>query len=544
MDKKRKTGRIVPLDPALRKTKRNKKRRPASFKNPNLEKQENRKKRRRQTESIQEHKRGMAIRRSTTFVAGLFFVAVLIYLVQTLFIFMTTPDIPVEMVRMGTVDTPQVIRGIIIRDETVYYAPRDGVLQFERYNYERVRPGTVVASIQNVQAITGIQNSINQVEEQIMRIQDIRGDVSAVDPAVNMINGRIQNVVDTRLNRHINLDVADAFTLRDSITQNVSFRNQMIVSENISIDAQAGIHHQSLMGQLNINQDTVVVEEGGVLAPLVDGFETTLNFENMYYLTREQTLQGMDYNQMLPRREIRYNDEIFKIINSNRWYIAAYISNDLVENMSAGNWQTIYIEGRSNPLSVRIHHISPGFEESFVIFRSTAYMIDFLNTRSILFKTTDTVQYGLRIANSAITEHAYLAVPLVCVHEDDDDQTYVVRVIGDEDLVIPVTIRRRDDYFAFVSSNTAFLEMGNTLRENVDLSSTRIVSEEQLFSGVYRVVSGIATFTHIHLQNYLSTNEVHTILDPSINPGLRVHDHIVADASLIEDGDIVFSGVR
>ena len=541
-------GKVVPMDPALRRSKPHKGRRSASpdRKRTNKAEKIQKIKRRRQTESIQEHKRGMSIRRSTTFVAGLFFVAVLIYLVRTLFTFMTTPDIPVEMIRVGSVDVPQVIEGIIIRDETVYTAPRDGVVQFHVYNYERVRPGAVVASIQNVQAVANIQDGLVQVEERIMEIQDIRGNLSAADPAVQLINGRIQNMVDQRLSRHINLNMTEAYALRDSIVQNVNRRNQMIVAETLDVDVRAdlGLQHQILMGQLDTNLTNVAIGEGGILAPMIDGFEADLTFENMYYLTREQTLPNLDFNQILPQREVYYGDEVFKIVNNNRWYIAAYIPNELVEGFNTAVPRNIFIEGRSNPLTVNIHHISPGFEESFVIFSSTAYMIDFLNTRNIAFRTTDTVQYGLRVSNTAIAERAYLEIPLACIH-GEDQQTYVVRVMGDEDLVIPISITSRDSYVALVSADLDFLGMGSILREKEDPSATRIVSEKRLVQGVFRVINGIASFAPVNLPEYMPEGGGHIILDPALNPSIRAYDHhIVTDASAVEDGDIVFGGVR
>jgi len=542
-------GKVVPMDPALRKSRKG--RRPpvaSEQKKRPAQTTEAVKKRKRPTESIKEHKRGMAIRRSTTLVAGLFFVVVLIYLVQTLFAFMTNPEIPVEMVRMDSVDIPQVIEGIIIRDETVYLAPRDGVIQFAVNSYDRVQPGAMVGSIQDVQTVVGIRDSISQVEEQIMRLQDIRGNLSAADPAIRMINGQIQNMVDQRLSRHINLNMSEAFSLRDSITQNVNIRNQMIVAENLDVGVRAdlNIQHQVLMDQLDTNQAPIVIEGGGIMAPITDGFEAVLNFENMYYLTQEQTRQNVDFNQIIPRREVEYGDDVFKIINSNRWYIAAYIPHEMAEDFNVGDMRDIYIEGRRTPLTVRVHHIVPGFQDSFVIFRSTAYMIDFLNTRSIFFRTVDTVQHGLRIANTAITARNYLAIPLDCVHGDefDEDQQYVIRVIGDEDLRVPIAPVDQDDYFAFVSAGSDFLNVGSLLRERENPSATRMIAEERLVQGVFRVVNGIAVFVPIHLPEYASIGGLYSILDPSFNSGIREHDHIVTDASLVEDGDIVFSGVR
>ena len=542
-------GKVIPMDPALRKRKqKNRHVPPLSKSQSSMPKKNSREKKLRlHTESIQEFKRGRAINRSTTFVAGLFFIFVLVYLLRTLFTFFNTPEIPVSMVRMGSVDAPVVVEGIIIRDETVYTAARDGVVHFYVNYYDRVRPGTVVASIQNLQEADGIQRSISQVELDLIRLQEVRGNLSAADPAIQRINGQISNMVDQRLSRHIQFNMSEVYSLRDAIVQNVNMRNQIIVAENLNanVRAELGVNHQMLMNQLDANRLNVTVGGGGIIVPTVDGFEEQLTFQNMYYLNQNMTRQNIDFSQFLPRREVEYGDGIFKVVNSNIWYIAAHIPNDLVEDMNTRDTVTLYIEGQREPLSVQVHNMEPGFQETFVIFRSTRYMHNFFDTRSIFFRTTDTVQDGLRIANTAITEEEHLIIPLSAIHEGDEDQLYVIRVIGYEDIKVPISsVSMQDDYFAFVlSKEHEILSAGNTLRERGKPDSTRIITEQPL-TGVFRVNNGIATFATIYIRPEDPVGGVYTIINPALNPSLRLYDHIVTDAALVRHGDIVFSGVR
>ena len=537
-------GKVLHIDPSRRRTRKAGPPPPSANKRTSGGRKGKRRLFWRETENLQEYKRGMAINRSTTIVAGLFFIFVFIYLVRTLFAFFTTPEIPVEMIRMDSIDISLIVEGIIIRDETVYSASRDGVVHFYVNDYVRVQPGALVSSIQNVQALDSIRQSISHVEEQIFELQNIRGELSAVDPAIQRINGQIRNMVDQRLSRHIQLNTSEAYSLRDSIVQNVNTRNRMIVAENLGaqIRADFNIYHETLMGELGANRTGLYIRHGGIVAPVVDGFETDLTFESMYRLSREQTRQNVDFDQIIPRREVSYGDDVFKIVNSNRWYIAAYIPNKLIEGWSVGDRRSLFLEGRRGSLPVRVHYMNPGFQDSFVIFRATSYMIDFLNTRSIFFRTSDTVQHGFRIANTAIIEYSQLAIPLSLVHEGE--QAYVVRVAGDEDLIIPIAVIDKDDYFAFIPKYTEFLAVGNVLREAENPFNTRMISEYRNVQGVFRVNAGIAEFVSIVLPDDAPAGSVYTILNPSLNPRLRLHDHIVSDASLVQEGDIVFSGVR
>jgi len=491
---------------------------------------------------------GQVVRRSvnlsTIVVAWLFFIVVLVYLVQALFNFFNTPEIPVDMLRLGSIDTPTVFEGIIIRDETIYTAPQDGVLHFSVAAHERIRPGTEVASIQNIDRVAGIQRSISHVEEQILNLQDIRGDLAASDPAVQLINAQITNMVDTRLNRHINLNVSEAFALRDAITQSVNTRNQMIVSENIGIDLRAGlsIQHNALMGELNANRAPIRIGGGGTLATVVDGFEGELTPETMYALTPLQTRQNVDFNRIIMQQEVYEGDPAFKIVNSNIWFIAAYVPNGFVENANVGTFMPLYISGRAEPLTMQLHHLQPGVEESFVIFRSTAFMTEFLNTRSVFFRLSETINQGFMIPNTAITEERYLIVPLNFIH--GYESPFVIRVLNDEDMVIPIIIEDRDEFVAFIPAETPNLAVGNTLRSQENLQTTGMIMEERVLNGVFRVDRGIAVFVPIYKNEDTPTGSVFTVLDPAINSRLREFQHIVTDAATVDVNDIVFRGVR
>ncbi|MCL2399451.1 MAG: hypothetical protein FWC91_06885 [Defluviitaleaceae bacterium] len=537
----RKKGKVIPLDPALRRQQQ--KRRPRPRSDNVTRNAPKRKNTGLQTGSIQEYKRAKSINRSTAFVAGLFFLFVLIYLIQTLFIFFNTPEIPVEMVQLGSISAPVIIEGIIIRDETVYTANRNGFVQFYVNNFSRVRPQERVASIQNIGAVTHIREYISNAEENILGT--IRGNQSAADPNIQRINTQIRNLMDQRLSRNIRLNMAEVYALRDTIVQHVDIRNQMIFN-NLESNAWAeqNINYRFLNDQLDANLSYIRINNGGIMTSIVDGFENYLTFDNMYYLTREETRQNVDFDQIFHRREIAFGDDAFKIVNSNRWYIAAYIPNELVENFETGDMYNIFIEGRREPLDVHIHHMVPGIQETFVIFRSTRYMLDFLETRSIFFRTTDVLQRGLMVANTAIIEREYLMIPLPAIHEGNRE--YVILVNDSGDRQIHVVVTDSDDYYAFVPTHHASnLGVGSVLRNSFDPETTIIISDERIVQGAFRVNTGIAAFVAIHLSENTPVNERYTILDPVLNIGsLRLNDHIVTDASQVEDGDIVFSRVR
>jgi len=490
--------------------------------------------------STKAHKKNVASNRSTSFVAGLFFLVVLGYLVHNLYSFLTAPYIPVEMIQMGNIGTPTIVEGIIIRDETVYTAPRAGEIRYNVRENDRVRPRTVVASIQNPNVVDSINDSLNEVGNEAQRINDLRGELS--DPAIRDIDRQIRNMIDSRLSRHIRPNMAEVYTLRDNIAQNISIRNQIIMNENRDVIAEIDRELQILQNQLNSSMEEIRIIHGGIMTPIIDGLENYLTFGNMRQLTREETRQNVNRNPIASRRDFQEGDNVFKIVHSNTWYIAAYIPNNLMEDFRG----RIYIEGRIAPLEVSIFHREVGYTETFVLLRSTRFMIDYLDTRSVFFSFVDSNPQGLRISNTAIESRTYLLIPIEFVHgETPYVQPFVQRVFGADYETIPLSVGLERDYYVYaVAADSFSLRLGDTLIHNYDSSIVHNITEERILQGVYRITTGFAAFTPIYIPEGTPADAFYTVLDPTLNPGIRANNHIVTDASMAYDGKIIFSRVR
>jgi hypothetical protein len=355
-------------------------------------------------------------------------------------------------------------------------------------------------------------------------------------------------MVDRRLTGMTNPRMQDIYALKDSVTQSIGIRNQIIINENQHTRAELSIQQQHLHNQLSVNRFTMYAQGSGIVSPFIDGWERIFTFANVTQLTREQTRTRVDYNTVLPQREATEDEPVFKIVNSNDWFVAAFLPNEEVAGIRVGETRTIYIEGPAGftPVSMRVHHVDAGFVETFVVYRSTRHMLDFLNMRSVRIQTTESMQQGYKINNSAISTRSYFRIPELCVYETEEYQ-YVLKLQGLEDVKVPVRIFDNTQGFAYISTETEGLLVDDALRERENPMATHTVLNHQYIRGVYKVVNGIAVFQRITLPDDAAgtgTTGGFTIINPSDNPGLRVFDHIVSDASLVAEGQIVFQRVR
>jgi hypothetical protein len=493
----------------------------------------------REPESIGFHRKGRSINRSVTIVAFIFFAFVLVYILQSFYFILTKPAITTEVIRTGSVESPRTVTGVIIRDEFVYFAEREGQLAFNVNDYERVKSGTTVVNIQNVDAVRDINRNMATIEEQIMELQALRQNTSSIDPNIQRVNGQIKNIIDSRLHHFTAFTVPEVYTLKDSLNQIITTRNRMVLDYNQHVREDLDLQQQQLLNQLGMHTTPVRAEQGGIMSPVIDGLEEVLTLQNMRDLNREETFFNPDYDKIIPAREVSPGDPVFKIIASNIWYIAAYFPNNTVEGFEENQVRTFYIEknGEFLPVSMRIDRLDRDFNNSFLLLRCTKNMIDFLNTRSVSLRTSDNVRTGLKISNTAIVTRDFFAIPHEYIFESDRGR-YVMVYLGETQVNVPVSVVESDERFSYVPLETDNLRLGdevlNARHNNDKIELTEIVT----LQGVYRVNNGFADFIKI-IPDEESGSGGFTILNPALNPRFKEYDHIVTNGQDIKDGQII-----
>jgi hypothetical protein len=492
-------------------------------------------------EPVKATKAWQANRRVMTFVAGIFFLSILSILFRNVYISLASPNISTEIIRMGNIESPKTITGVIIREEQVYYAERDGELIFNVNDYERVKPNMLVVSIQNMEEVKHINQSMATVEEQIMELQNIRQDISAVDPVVQRINGQLKNIIDGRVHHFTSLNLNELYSLKDSLNQIIDTRNQMILEENKNVRTALGQEQENLRNRLSMHTTSMFSEQSGIMSRIIDGLEEVLTTETMKELTREETLFSVDYDKLIPAREVSQGDPVFKLVTNNTWYIAAYFPNELVEGYGDNQQRTLFIElnGEFVPISVRIERMDENFNDSFLLLRCTKNIIDFLNTRRVNLRTTENIRNGLKISNSAVVTRDFFAIPHSYVNEADRGGMYVLKEMGETTLMVPVESVEPDELYAYVPLETENLRLGDVVINAEHPGDTFVLQDLHTVQGVYKANSGYADFTKITTDEYSGSGSF-ILLDPLLNPRLRIYDQIITNARDVRDGQIIY----
>jgi len=477
-------------------------------------------------------------------IAMIFFV---ISIGGSIFGFLTRDTIATMVVAQGSLDRPIIINGIIVRDETVYRAATSGEVVFNVPHGERIRAGTMVSSI-HTEFGTALSNEQERLQERILALQEQRVEVSAVSSDVANINTTISNIFVSNMHLMAGNDFSHIYTLHTNVERTLEHRNDLLLNENRGAVLAYTSENRQLANRIADINSAITASAGGIVSHVVDGFEEIFNTENMSYITKEQTRMRVDIDPLHRVRQVGPNESVFKIVNSNDWYIAAYIQNDLIRGWNTNTNTTIHVEinGRFEPLMVRVHSIYSGEGESFVILRSTRRMIDFLGMRSINFQTHDSIFTGLKIPESAIIEKTFLKIPEEFATWSTSQNRMVTKIENGVLQDVHITTRalrnvERAEGYIFIMQDFNNLRRGEVIIHPEDGREYRI-EEIVVNSGVFRTNNGVASFTSINMDGIIRGSAGYVILNTDLNfGGLNVHDRIVTDAANlnITEGTII-----
>jgi len=317
----------------------------------------------------------------------------------------------------------------------------------------------------------------------------------------------------------------------------------------VAIRGDLNRQNELIDAQMDMSLSNIYAERGGIMSPFIDGFENLENFNplDMPNLSREQIVMTLDRDVSMPGREVQEGDEIFKIVG-NTWFVATWMPAEMTIGFATNTYRTIFLEniatGQFEPITMRIHRFDtylPNYH--FVIFRSTGNVIDFMEQRNVNIRLADSVQNGFIVPSTAIARRRLFRIPLTHVHDSEDDENYYLIRLRDDGGIQPirVEIHERRGTHAYILedmvslfTNDMLLPFDQNVHTNHTVSDMDIVSKY----GVYTTTLNYADFREVDLDGESLLNP-QILLNPARNPNIRQFENIVADASMVRQGQVV-----
>ncbi len=446
---------------------------------------------------------------------------------------MNKKPIDYETIEYGSIEDINQAKGIIIRDEDVYKASKNGIVVFNKGLNEKVKKGETVATIKNQDAIKTDEQDIKNINQKILQLQEERNELSIFYEDVKKMDLQIQKVLDNAINELSIYNVSKIYEIKENLNKKLNIRNQMLLSEN-SGSVQDLLDKKADKEQ-NVNKgiENIASKTSGILSYYTDGLEQNFNFKTKDTLTKEQTLMqaedSQDYNF-----NILQGEPVFKIVKDNNFYIASYIPNKNVSSWVKGETREIYINdaGKKRPLEVIIEKIEKGEKESYVLMKSNKNIIDFIEKRTVFFDLSKQ-QEGFKIKTSAISEEELLKIPTDYIVDNK------ITKKGDEPIKVTIQSSGQDEtgQYTYVKIAPSMIDIGDYVihpKTQQELELNDIFTRK----GIYVVNSGIYNFKSIATEGSVQNDEF-IILNPNKNKNIKLYDRYAPDLSVVKGEEII-----
>lgn len=463
------------------------------------------------------------------------FLLFIIYFIGYGIVFMSRGSIPFDTIQYGTIDEPKTVKGIIVRDETVYKSTAGGAVIYNVSDKEKVKNGAEICSVRNEEAVKNLENDLNDINERIFTMQKNREELSLFYEDIKKVNSQIKDIVDETAYNFSTFNIDAVNNFKQSVQKKIETRNQMLLSENRGSLTESVEKRQEYENEISKNILKISASSGGIVSYYTDGLEETINISRLDNITKEET--SMETDTFDIKTYVSQNDRVFKIVNSNNWYIAAYIPNNYIEEWKEGDSVVIYTDNDKTDGKVyaNIYKLVSEEEESYVVLEITKDLIDYIDRRSINFEISRS-EVGLKIPVSAVVSKTTLKIPKKYVKDG-----YIIKITenGKESLLIENSGGDEEGKYIYTPENKSILKLGDEIQNPDSIEDIYEVKEVINTQGVYIINSGIAEFKTLNTDDVIE-NSTHIIIKPENNPQIRLYDRILTDTTDIKEEDKIY----
>lgn len=437
------------------------------------------------------------------------FAIIIVYVLFNVYSYFTSTTIAEYEVTQGTIATNNIYKGLVLRNESVYYAEHSGYVNYYIRNASRVGVRDIIYSIDTD---GGIAKKITATEEDGTKlsadsISKVQSEISAYTDSFSL--NRFSTIYNFKND------------LNSELSQNLSTTALSRMESSVEKALKANTFYQ------------VHAQDSGIVMYYIDGFES-LTPDNFV----EENLNSANYLKTNLDISDRANvaDPIFKLIVDEKWNVILPISEETAAQLEE---KTV----------IRVRFCLDGYETyatSSVIKRGgsnylnlefTNAMIRYAAERYLDVELVLGAQVGLKIPNTAITTKDFFAIPEEFFAKGDNSNSNGVMVQKLVDgkveavFVVPSVYAQIDGYY-YVDSEK--LSNGDVLVKTDSKDTFTVGSKTGTLEGVYNINKGYAIFKQIKV---LYSNREYSIVEMKTDYGIVLYDHIALDSSKVNENE-------
>lgn len=433
------------------------------------------------------------------------FCLIFIYLLYFIYQYMTDTHISAYEVTQGSIAQNTTFEGLILREETVYYAADSGYIHYYYRDGTKAGAGSCIYSLDATgdyyQQMTAQNDGELLISDESYReMEEVAGQFLA-----SYSNNDFQRVYQFKYDMEA--------TLMEALSQG---------------QPQDAPEAAGSLRMENTPKDGVVVYNRDGLEEVTADTFTAEMFDTQSY-RRENFME---------RETVSPDDAVYKLITSEFWQVVIPITEGLAadlaeeENIKVRFWKdntTVWAASRTL-LKDGAWYLILDFKNSMIRFATERYV-------KLELLLTDTS--GLKIPNTAITSKDFLVIPKNYITKGGDSgEDGILKEYLDEKgnakvEFTPVTLFYETEDAYYIDGEG--VSVGDTALLP-DSNERFLLKELASLEGVYNVNKGYAVFKRIEK---LFENEEYTIINTGTSYGISMYDHIALDSSSVEENDII-----
>jgi hypothetical protein len=439
------------------------------------------------------------------------FFVLFLYIGINIILYLRKDHLAIYEVVAKTIADDNTCQGVILREEEVVNSTQAGYVNYYIKDGEKVGKNSVVYSLdQNGNVAETLAESTDSIKLSAKDIASIRSDIS------NFKNSYTASNYNTVYDFKYDLENSILDCLNNSNMKNI---------ESLSSSKKSGTIF-----------DVVKSKKSGIISYYSDGLENLTEDD-----VSLDTFNTDSYNKIMLRTNnlIEKDSPVYKVVTSEKWKLILNITKEQYEKLQDKTSVKLTFKKDNLTVTAPVTVYQKG-EGYFAKLEFNSYMLRYIEDRFVKVELVLNSASGLKIPVSSITEKNFYKVPRAYFTNGGDTSSIgVVRETYTEKgektyTFVQTEIYYQDDDYGYV--DTSVLSAGDVI-SNVDTQETYTISETDKLEGVYNVNKGYCVFRRIEK---VYENQEYCIVKSNTTFGLSEYDHIVLDASMAIEQNIIY----
>ena len=446
-------------------------------------------------------------------VGVIIFGIIFVYLAFSVTAYLSKEKIQFYEVVQGGIVSDRSYTGLILRQEQVKNSAGAGYINLYLREGKRASVGARIYSLDETGGLKALMDEIQTEEQPISKenIRDLRKQMDSF--VISFQDSDFSTVYDYR------------YDLQNSVMEYASFGT---VEQLDQMAAEAGVNFQQITSDVS-----------GVVSYGIDSYEGLTPSD-----VEEALFDRSGYSKTIRQsgQMIDSGVPVYKIVTSEDWSIVFLLSEEDQEHFSDRSALTIHFLTDSFTTTANYSTITGKDGKTYGKLDFSKYMEQFIGDRFVEFEIVEDQTRGLKIPISAVTEKDFYLVPMEYMTPggDSSDQGFYKEVYSEEGtsvVFVPADIYYSDETYYYVDAGEGSeLKSGDYIVKPQSTDRFQL-SQTASLKGVYNINRGYAVFKQIEI---LDSNEEYYTVKEGTSYGLSVYDHIVLNASMVQEGQILY----